>query len=153
MDLHLFYFKEDAFLGHEEVKSLSRVLLFVTPWTVAHQAPLSVGFSRQEYPKLQASPLRASLSKGLSRSTRPSVGFGGFYVCFRRPKEIGLISASWGGTTVQICLGCQNQGQLPLSLPRRPLPWLRLGREWAHSRVVYFSSLFSVFLASFFMLG
>ena len=24
-------------------------LLFVTPWTVAHQAPLSVGFSRQEY--------------------------------------------------------------------------------------------------------
>ena len=27
----------------------SRVLLFVTPWTVAHQAPLSMGFSRQEY--------------------------------------------------------------------------------------------------------
>ena len=32
-----------------EVKSLSRVRLFVTPWTVAHQAPLSMGFSRQEY--------------------------------------------------------------------------------------------------------
>ena len=31
------------------VKSLSRVRLFATPWTVAHQAPLSVGFSRQEY--------------------------------------------------------------------------------------------------------
>ena len=28
---------------------LSQVQLFVTPWTVAHQAPLSVGFSRQEY--------------------------------------------------------------------------------------------------------
>ena len=27
----------------------SRVWLFVTPWTVAHQAPLSMGFSRQEY--------------------------------------------------------------------------------------------------------
>ena len=26
-----------------------RVQLFVTPWTVAHQAPLSMGFSRQEY--------------------------------------------------------------------------------------------------------
>ena len=26
-----------------------RVWLFVTPWTVAHQAPLSRGFSRQEY--------------------------------------------------------------------------------------------------------
>jgi len=32
-----------------EVKSLSRVPLFATPWTVTHQAPLSMGFSRQEY--------------------------------------------------------------------------------------------------------
>ena len=31
-----------------KVKSLSRVRLFVTPWTVAYQAPPSVGFSRQE---------------------------------------------------------------------------------------------------------
>ena len=31
-----------------KVKSLSRVRLFVTPWTVAYQAPLSMGFSRQE---------------------------------------------------------------------------------------------------------
>ena len=29
-------------------KSLSRVRLFATPWTAAHQAPLSMGFSRQE---------------------------------------------------------------------------------------------------------
>ena len=28
---------------------LSCVLLFATPWTVACQAPLSMGFSRQEY--------------------------------------------------------------------------------------------------------
>ena len=27
----------------------SRIWLFVTPWTGAHQAPLSMGFSRQEY--------------------------------------------------------------------------------------------------------
>ena len=32
-----------------KLKSLSRVRLFATPWTVAHQAPLSMGFSRQEY--------------------------------------------------------------------------------------------------------
>ena len=32
-----------------KVKSLSHVRLFATPWTVAYQAPLSVGFSRQEY--------------------------------------------------------------------------------------------------------
>ena len=32
-----------------EVKSLSRVRLFVTQWTVAHQVPASMGFARQEY--------------------------------------------------------------------------------------------------------
>ena len=31
------------------VKSLSHVRLFVTPWTVAYRAPPSMGFSRQEY--------------------------------------------------------------------------------------------------------
>ena len=32
-----------------KVKVLSHVQLFGTPWTVACQAPLSMGFSRQEY--------------------------------------------------------------------------------------------------------
>ena len=32
-----------------KVKSLSRVWLLATPWTAAHQAPPSMGFSRQEY--------------------------------------------------------------------------------------------------------
>ena len=32
-----------------KVKSLSRIWLFATPWTVAYQAPLSMKFSRQEY--------------------------------------------------------------------------------------------------------
>ena len=32
-----------------KVKSLSCVWLFATPWTAAYQAPLSVGFFRQEY--------------------------------------------------------------------------------------------------------
>ena len=32
-----------------KVKSLSRVQLLATPWTAAWQAPLSMGFSRQEY--------------------------------------------------------------------------------------------------------
>ena len=31
------------------VRLLSRVRCFATPWTVAYQALLSVGFSRQEY--------------------------------------------------------------------------------------------------------
>ena len=32
-----------------KVNSLSRVRLFAAPWTVAYQAPSSMGFSRQEY--------------------------------------------------------------------------------------------------------
>ena len=32
-----------------KVKSLSRVRLLATPWTAAHQAPPSMGLSRQEY--------------------------------------------------------------------------------------------------------
>ena len=32
-----------------KVKSLSRVRLLAIPWTAAYQAPLSMGFSRQEY--------------------------------------------------------------------------------------------------------
>ena len=36
-------------LSWASMKLLSRVRHFVTPWTVAHQAPPSMGFSRQEY--------------------------------------------------------------------------------------------------------
>ena len=37
------------FSYYSEVKSLSRVRLFANLWTVAQQAPQSMGFSRQEY--------------------------------------------------------------------------------------------------------
>ena len=39
----------NAWKGKVKVKSLSRVRLFATPWSAAYQAPLSMGFSRQEY--------------------------------------------------------------------------------------------------------
>ena len=40
-----------ARIPHErkKVKSLSCVRIFVTPWTLGHQAPLPMEFSRQEY--------------------------------------------------------------------------------------------------------
>ena len=38
-----------AWKGKVKVKSLSRFRLLATPWTAAHQAPPSMGFSRQEY--------------------------------------------------------------------------------------------------------
>ena len=44
-------FKDDRNNSEVKVKmkSFSHVRLFVTPWTVAYQAPPSMGFSRQEY--------------------------------------------------------------------------------------------------------
>ena len=39
----------NAWKGKVKVNSLSRVRLLATPWTAAHQAPPSMGFSRQEY--------------------------------------------------------------------------------------------------------
>ena len=39
----------NAWKWEVKVKSLSRVQLLATPWTAAHQAHPSVGFSRQEY--------------------------------------------------------------------------------------------------------
>ena len=45
----IFYLREFDYMTYLKVSSLSRVQLFVTPWTVAHQAPQSVKFSRQEY--------------------------------------------------------------------------------------------------------
>ena len=49
MDAKLYYFEIGTSTQVSEVKLLSRVRLFATPWTVAHQASLSMGFSRQEY--------------------------------------------------------------------------------------------------------
>ena len=46
---HVVYRLESYFGWKVKVKSLSRVRLFGTPWTVVHQVPPSVGFPRQEY--------------------------------------------------------------------------------------------------------
>ena len=42
-------FFSNAWKWKVKVKSLSPVWLLMTPWTAAYQAPLSMGFSRQEY--------------------------------------------------------------------------------------------------------
>ena len=49
------------------VKSLSRAQLLATPWTVAHQAALSMGFSRQEY--WSGVPLPSPIGPVLSHKT------------------------------------------------------------------------------------
>ena len=65
------------------MKSLSRVRLFATPWTVAYQAPPSMGFSRQEYwsglpflspgdlPDLGIEPISPALAGGFFTTESP----------------------------------------------------------------------------------
>jgi len=43
------FFKKKTIPQKQTNKSLSRAQLFATPWTVAHQAPPSMEFYRQEY--------------------------------------------------------------------------------------------------------
>ena len=57
-------------LQRVKVKSLSRVRLSVTPWTAAYQAPLSMGFSRQEY--WSGSPVPPKV-RGVVRNSHLSV--------------------------------------------------------------------------------
>ena len=61
------------------------VQLFVIPWTAAHQPPLSMGFSRQEYwngllfsspgdlvtPRIKPTPLTSSAQAGRFFTTEP----------------------------------------------------------------------------------
>ena len=50
---HFYYiydtYKFLSYIWCAHVQLLSHVQLFVTPWTVVYQAPLSLGFPRQEY--------------------------------------------------------------------------------------------------------
>ena len=59
-----------------KVKSLSRVRLFVTTWTVAYQTPPSMGFSRQEYwSGLPLPSPRQTLHQSFSFLVRLSLSF------------------------------------------------------------------------------
>ena len=71
-----------------KVKSLSRVRLFTTPWTAAHQAPPSMGFSRQEYwsgvsspsPSFKAKPSWKFLLGNIFWSETPKILGSGFEI-------------------------------------------------------------------------
>ena len=52
---------------------LSRVQIFATPWTVALQAPLSMGFPRQEYWRELPFPSSGDLPDPGSELTSPSL--------------------------------------------------------------------------------
>ena len=60
------------------VKSLTHVQLFATPWTVAHQAPLTVVFPRQEYWSGLPFPSPRDPSRSGIKSASPTLA-GGFF--------------------------------------------------------------------------
>ena len=62
-------------------QSLSHVRLFATPWTIVHQVPLSMGFSRQEYwCSLPCSPLGDPPDLGIEPMSPVSSALaGGFF--------------------------------------------------------------------------
>ena len=70
----------------------NRVQLFATLWTVAHQAPLSLGFSRQEYWNwLPCPPSGVLLGPGFKSKPLTSLALAG-----------GFTSATWEALTVDL---------------------------------------------------
>ena len=96
-------------------QSLSHVQLFVTPWTVAHQAPLPMGFSRQEYWSGLPCPPPGDLpnpgielrSPALQENSLPSGSRG-------KPKNTGVGILEWRRSLLQGISPTQelNQGLL-----------------------------------------
>ena len=72
---------------------LSPVLLFVTPWSVACQVPLSMKFSRQEYWTRLPFPTRGDLcNPGIKSMSLASPALaGGFFTTVPPGKPINLI--------------------------------------------------------------
>ena len=101
-----------------KMKSLSRVRLLATPWTTAYQAPLSMGFSRQEY---WSGPSRRGLTPRGSLDLSDSFKMFSVYLAFlliqvpTSSKGLWLLSVennetSHGGWLV----GLPSREQLPI---------------------------------------
>ena len=100
------HFLSNAWKWKVKVKSFSRLRLLVIPWTVAYQAPPSMGFSRQEYwsgvplPSPRTS-IRADKNKtiiGLILSIENKRGYPSLlllFYYFRKLKLISTFSSFW----------------------------------------------------------
>ena len=76
------------------VSHFSHVRLFATPWTVARQAPLSMGFSRQEYQSGLPCPSPGDLPDPGIESFIPPALAGGFFIA----------NATWEASLYLTCL-------------------------------------------------
>ena len=76
-------------LWYSEVKSLSRIQLFATPWTIVYQAPLSMGFSRQEYwSGLPMCQINIKIIKSALELTQCFIAI--LSQCFKKPDRPGF---------------------------------------------------------------
>ena len=106
--------------------SLSCIQLFVTPWTVAHQAPLSMGFSRQEYWSGLPCPPPGDLPNSGIETRSPALQ--GDFLLSEPPGKskntgVGSLSLLWGNFPTQelnwSLLHCR-QTLYQLSYPESP---------------------------------
>ena len=106
-----------------EIQLLSRVQLLTTPWTVSHQAPLSMEFSKQEYwsglpfpslgdlPNLRIEPG----SPELQAAPRDSEGQGSLAHCSQwGPKELDMtqrLNNNKGNISILVSKGEETEAQ------------------------------------------
>ena len=99
------------------VRLLSHVRLFVTPWTVAHQVPLSKEFSRQEYWSGLPCPSPGDLSDPGIKPRSPALGADSLtseppgYMFYRVSNEENTLGGLWketGLAEIRVLLFFQN---------------------------------------------
>ena len=114
---------------HAWMLSLSCVQLFVTPWTVAHQAPLSLEFSRQGYWNRLPFPLPGDRPNPETESTclAPLALAGRFFINCATWEAIYI---QWTGKKKKI--NFSNKSEIKVTLSRRrqwhPTPVLLPGK-------------------------
>ena len=110
----------------------SHVQLFATPWTVAHQAPLFMGFSRQEYWSGVPFPPPGDLpDPGIE--SRLKIEFAGGFLISESPGNSWVCLAVTAAKSLQSCptLCDPIDGSLPGSavpgiLQARTLEWVAI---------------------------
>ena len=113
-------------------RCLSHVQLFATPWTVAHQAPLFMGFSRQEHwsglpcppPGDLPHPRIKPRSSSLQAASLPLAPPPGLHAPFTPDLHIQL------STVIGLAIWVSPIAQSVKNLPAMQETWVRsLGRE------------------------
>ena len=101
---------------------LSCVRLFATPWTVAFQAPLSVGFSRQDYWSGLPFPTAGDLPNPGVETTSPALA-GGFFTTEPPGKQTLFLTScpsyfSWQEGSDSILCGLNHRSHLDLEMEK-----------------------------------